>query len=137
MAGQSRRAFLKTSTTAVATTFAAPAIIRAQNLHNRPRVAVVGMGGRAQSHTESLLELEQEGSSGCDLVAMCDCEQGKLQKTVEVLEKKSGHKITGYDDMRRVFDDKSIDDVTFATPNHWNSLCAIWCCPARIDVYVS
>jgi predicted dehydrogenase len=136
MARQSRRAFLKTSTAAAAASFAAPAIIQAQNLHNRPRVAVVGMGGRAQAHTESLLELEQEGSSGCDLVAVCDCEQGKLQKVVEVLEKKSGHKITGYDDMRRVFDDKSIDAVTFATPNHWHSLCAIWCCQAGKDVYV-
>jgi predicted dehydrogenase len=136
MASQSRRAFLKTSTAAAATSFAAPAIVQAQNLNNRPRVAVVGMGGRAQSHTTSLLELEQEGSAGCDLAGVCDCDQAKLHKTVEVLSEKSGHKITGYDDMRRVFDDKSIDAVTFATPNHWHSLCAIWACQAGKDVYV-
>ncbi len=132
----SRRTFLGKSLGATATFLAAPAIVQSQNLINRPRVAVIGMGGRAQSHTAALLELEQEGSAGCDLVAVCDCDPAKLDKAVKSISDKSGHKVTGYDDMRRVFDDKSIDAVTFATPNHWHSLNAIWGCQAGKDVYV-
>ena len=39
-------------------------------------------------------------------------------------------------DLRRVFDDKSIDAVSIATPNHWHSLAAIWAMQAGKDVYV-
>lgn len=135
MSSRSRRSFLRTSATA-ASTFAAPALLRATNLNDRVRVAVVGMGGRAQSHTESLIELSQEGSAGCDLAAVCDCDRATLDKAVRVWSEKAGHQLTGYDDMRRVLDDKTIDAVTFATPNHWHSLNVIWGCQAGKDVYV-
>lgn len=135
MAGSSRRTWLKevAGTSAV---LAAPAILRARNLNDRVRVAVVGMGGRAQSHTESLIELAQEGSAGCDLAGVCDCDQPRLDKAVQVWSDRAGHAVTGYDDMRRVFDDESIDAVTFATPNHWHALNVIWGCQAGKDVYV-
>ena len=39
-------------------------------------------------------------------------------------------------DFRKVVDDKSIDAVAFATPNHWHALGTIWACQAGKDVYV-
>ena len=39
-------------------------------------------------------------------------------------------------DMRRIFDDKSVDVVSIATPNHWHALAAIWAMQAGKDVYV-
>src|SRR5262249_58365244 len=41
-----------------------------------------------------------------------------------------------YDNLRRVLDDKTIDAVSFATPNHWHALGTIWACQAGKDVYV-
>src|SRR5467141_595300 len=38
--------------------------------------------------------------------------------------------------MRRVFEDKNIDAVTIATPNHWHTLTAIWAMQAGKDAYV-
>ena len=38
--------------------------------------------------------------------------------------------------IRRVFEDKSIDLVTIATPNHWHALAAIWALQAGKHVYV-
>ena len=38
--------------------------------------------------------------------------------------------------MREAFDDKSVDIVTIATPNHWHALAAIWAMQAGKDVYV-
>jgi len=39
-------------------------------------------------------------------------------------------------DMRRVFDDKDIDGVVIATPNHWHALATIWALQAGKHVYV-
>ena len=47
-----------------------------------------------------------------------------------------GQRLTLYGDLRRVFDDKSVDAVVVATPNHWHALATIWACQAGKDVYV-
>ena len=39
-------------------------------------------------------------------------------------------------DIRRLLDDKSIDAISIATPNHWHALATIWACQAGKDVYV-
>ena len=41
-----------------------------------------------------------------------------------------------YTDIRKLLEDKSIDAISIATPNHWHSLMAIWACQAGKDVYV-
>ena len=41
-----------------------------------------------------------------------------------------------YTDMRKLLEDKSIDAVSIATPNHWHALAAIWAIQAGKDVYV-
>ena len=130
----SRRKFLQTSAVGAASTFAAPAFLRGQNLNEKVRVAIVGMGGRANAHAESLVDLEKESIAGVELAGVCDCDEAKRRSAEEVWGERSGHKIETYDDMRRVLDDSSIDAVTFATPNHWHSLNVIWGCQAGKDV---
>src|SRR5262249_52667431 len=51
-------------------------------------------------------------------------------------ETKYGRKVKTVQDLRKVFDDKEIDVVTIATPNHWHALDTIWACQAGKDVYV-
>jgi predicted dehydrogenase len=131
-----RRQALKTTAFTAAATLAAPAFVRGQNLNNKIRVAVVGMGGRAKSHAQSLVELEKEPDVGVEFAGVCDCDQAKLKSAEKVWSERSGHPIKAYDDMRRVLDDRSIDAVTFATPNHWHALNVIWGCQANKDVYV-
>jgi predicted dehydrogenase len=41
-----------------------------------------------------------------------------------------------YSDVRKLLEDKSIDVISIATPNHWHSLMGIWACQAGKDVYV-
>jgi predicted dehydrogenase len=45
-------------------------------------------------------------------------------------------KPAGYTDVRKLLEDKSIDAISIATPNHWHSLMGIWACQAGKDVYV-
>ncbi|TWU31770.1 Gfo/Idh/MocA family protein [Novipirellula artificiosorum] len=136
MKNNDRRCFLKTSALTTAASFTAPAFLRGQDLNSRIRIAVVGMGGRANAHARSLIELEQEGKANIEFAGICDCDRSKLDAASRAWKEKAGHAITTYDDMRRVLDDDAIDAVTFATPNHWHSLGVIWACQAGKDSYV-
>lgn len=53
-----------------------------------------------------------------------------------MVERATGVKPVMQQDLRRVFDDKSIDAITIATPNHWHALATVWACQAGKDVYV-
>src|SRR5438477_6149157 len=106
-----RRAFLLT----------AAAAARVRGANDRLRVAVVGIRGRGQSHIDAFHQLASEN---VEIAALCDAEQGVLEQRATAYERKSGRKVAQYGDMRRVLDDKSIDAVGFATPNHWHALCA-------------
>ena len=45
-------------------------------------------------------------------------------------------RVKGYQDLRKLLDDKDVDAVSTATPNHWHALLSIWACQAGKDVYV-
>jgi predicted dehydrogenase len=106
---------------------------RALGANDRIRVAVVGIRGRGQSHVQAFHELAGEN---IEVAALCDAEQAVLEQRQTAYERLSGKKVKGYSDMRRILDDKSIDAVAFATPNHWHALGAVWACQAGKDVYV-
>ncbi len=130
-----RRDVLK-GTLAAASTLAMPAIVRGKDLNSKLRVAVIGMGGRSNSHTASLAELEKETFLNMELAGVCDCDERKATNAAKQCNERTGHAVTTYNDMRRVLDDKSIDAVTYATPNHWHALGVIWGVQAGKDVYV-
>jgi predicted dehydrogenase len=71
-----------------------------------------------------------------ELVALCDVDQQAMNKSIAQFEELSGNKVQTFTDMRKVLDDKNIDVVFFATPNHWHSLGTIWACQAGKDVCV-
>lgn len=95
-------------------------------------MAVIGFGGRGAGHISGYKGLKDEGVR---LAALCDVDSNVLNKHVQALDKDK-IKVTPYSDMRRVFDDKSIDAVSIATPNHWHALASIWAIQAGKDVYV-
>jgi predicted dehydrogenase len=129
-----RRNFLQTAAAAGAVAFAAPAIAQGRSSANdRLRVAVVGLEGRGENHITALHALAGEN---VELAALCDCHAGFLERIAGAYEKTSGKKVARYVDMRKLFDDRSLDGVTFATPNHWHVLGSVWACQAGKDVYV-
>jgi predicted dehydrogenase len=95
------------------------------------RVAVVGTGGRGGSHIGQF-----NGNHGCEIVTLCDADKTRVAAGMRSVQKKSGQEPKFEQDMRKVLDDKSIDVVSFATPNHWHALGAIWAMQAGKHVYV-
>src|SRR5262249_41621856 len=49
---------------------------------------------------------------------------------------KGGVKPQTVQDVRKALDDKNLDAISIATPNHWHALMTIWACQAGKDVYV-
>ncbi len=96
------------------------------------RVALVGLRGRGQSHLDAFCHRQD-----CEVIAVCDADEAVGQsKGVANVEKATGKKPAFYKDMRKMFEDKNIDIVSIATPNHWHALASIWAIQAGKDVYV-
>ncbi|HEX4128960.1 MAG TPA: Gfo/Idh/MocA family oxidoreductase [Pirellulales bacterium] len=94
-------------------------------------IAIIGVNGRGQSHMSGFARPD------CEVVYICDADEEVGQKRcADMAKKQGGRKPKFVRDMREVFDDKSVDIVSTATPNHWHALCAIWAIQAGKDVYV-
>ena len=135
MQTKTRRSFLISSAAAAgASMFAVPAIAKsAASANDRIRVAVVGTGDRSRYHIEALHKL---ATRNVELVALCDCDENNLRAAAARYEALAGETIRTETEQRKLFDDKSIDAVSFATPDHWHALQTIWACQAGKDVYL-
>jgi len=121
-----RRTFLQTAAGAAV----AGSASRILGAGERINLVVIGVGGRGTSHVNNYNKLES-----CRIVGICDVNQAARERAVALVEKAGHPKPKEYPDMRRVFDDKNVDAVSMATPNHWHALGAIWAMQAGKDVY--
>ena len=71
-----------------------------------------------------------------EIAAICDIDESVLNKRLKQVEDKSGKRPASYTDIRKLLEDKSIDAISIATPNHNHTLQTIWACQAGKDVYV-
>ena len=103
------------------------------------RLAIIGMGGLnvvggVGGRGRQLVE-RFGAVPGVRTVAICDVDRAILDHEVEEF-KRRGQSVAAFSDLRKVFDDKNIDAVAIALPNHWHALATIWACQAGKDVYV-
>lgn len=129
-----RRRFLaQTMLTAAAAATAGPAgnLLGQDKQSNSPNeklsVGVIGVNGRGAAHANAFAS-----RADCTVTYICDADRTVGPKVAERFD--SNPKVVT--DMRRIFDDKSVDVVSVATPNHWHALAAIWAMQAGKDVYV-
>lgn len=98
---------------------------------DRVRVAVCGLHGRGMDHVKSFSRLKN-----VEVAAVCDVDETVLNERLARMQKMGIPKPRAYGDVRKLLEDKSIDAISIATPNHWHSLMGIWACQAGKDVYV-
>jgi predicted dehydrogenase len=122
-----RRHFIMS--TAVAT--AAQAVRVAASPNDTVRVAVVGCGGRGSSHVGAWTSLPN-----VELAALVDVDDSHTERYNGNLVRREKKPVPTFRDIRKVLDDKNIDAVSIASPNHWHTLQTIWACQAGKDVYV-
>jgi predicted dehydrogenase len=69
-------------------------------------------------------------------VALCDVDDAVMAKASKFVTEKRGKAPVAYSDLRKLLEDKSIDAISIATPNHLHTLQMVWACEAGKDVYV-
>ncbi|MBI1318998.1 MAG: twin-arginine translocation signal domain-containing protein [Candidatus Hydrogenedens sp.] len=102
--------------------------------NERIGVCTIGFNGQGKTHIGDILERADQYN--VQYTALCDADDRVLKSGARLLEKKYGAAPKTYNDMREVMEDKDVDAITIATPNHWHSLAAVWGCQAGKDVYV-
>ncbi|HVC99244.1 MAG TPA: Gfo/Idh/MocA family oxidoreductase [Pirellulales bacterium] len=137
MNSTNRRDFLKhTGLTAAAVTMAARcakltcAESKDTSANERPVVAVIGTGGMGMAHVRQLA-----ANRGVRLAYVCDVDERRSHDAAKTAEA-AGAAPAVEKDLRRVLDDKSVDAVWIATPDHWHAPATILACQAGKHVYV-
>ena len=137
---RNRREFLEDSMFAAAAAAAAGSSGRllaaddpqSKSANERLHVAVVGVKGRGGSHIGAFA-----GRKDTLITHIVDVDSTiGPQRAAEIGKRQGGYEPKWEEDLRTVLEDKSIDIVSIATPNHLHSLQAIWAIQAGKDVYV-
>jgi predicted dehydrogenase len=129
MTTKDRRDFLKTTALGATTTAAATAVTTrpAHGANDRVQIGLIGCGGRGTGVVRDFARLEQ-----VDVRYVCDPDAGRVANAVKQLSDQP----QPVGDLRKVLDDKSVDAVIVATPDHWHAPAAIMAADAGKHVYV-
>jgi predicted dehydrogenase len=95
------------------------------------RIACVGLRGQGRTHLA-----RYNAMKNVEVAAFCDIDQSVLDQRLADQEKAGKKRPAIYKDFRKLLEDKSIDAISIATPNHHHTLQTIWACQAGKDVYV-
>jgi predicted dehydrogenase len=119
MPKQSRRSFLKTAV-ASAAALGLPSLARARSAKSEVRFGLIGCGVRGSAFYERA-------------AYVCDPDRQRLAAAAKSAGVDAAHAVT---DLRRILDDRDIDAVVIAAPDHWHAPAAILACDAGKHVYV-
>ena len=120
-----RRSFLGAAAAGLAATRAQVAAA------DKVNVGMIGVGGRGRGLLGVYASLPD-----VNVTHLCDADQASLERADQVIAKAGGRKPQTTNDMRYLFDDKAVDAVVVATPDHWHAPATILACDAGKDVYV-
>jgi predicted dehydrogenase len=126
----SRRAFLKKTVMLTAALAAVPHA-RVLGANGDVRMGIVGLGNKGTQHAGVFHKMP-----GVRVVALCDPDPSHLKNAIDKHFSGEGEKPKTYADVRKMLEDKDIDAVLVATPNHWHAPVTVWACQAGKDVYV-
>jgi predicted dehydrogenase len=121
----SRRQFLKTTAAATLATTAL-SNSRVFGAGERLNIGLIGFGLIGRIHARSFKDQRD-----CTIAAVAETYRPRLDAAADFI----GGSITRYSDFRRLLDNKNIDAVVVATPDHWHCLMTMMACAAGKDVY--
>jgi len=130
-----RRKFLEALTVGAAGLAVAPTARsygRIPGANDRINFAVIGLNGRGYAHLSSL----KANRSAARISRVCDVDDIILRKFADSVQKEMGEAAAAEKDFRRILEQKNVDAITIATPDHWHTPMAIAGLQAGKHVYV-
>jgi predicted dehydrogenase len=94
-------------------------------------IAVVGLNGRGAVHAQNFARLKNS-----EVAYLCDVDSTVLAKAMQQSNGEQGRQPKAIDDFRRALDDKAVDAISIATPDHWHAPMAILAMKAGKHVYL-
>ena len=95
------------------------------------RAAILGCGIRGKQHVREIVRMPDVA-----ITHICDPDLDRVDELAALVTELGRPEPAKVQDLRRVFDDPTVDVVFIATPNHWHALAAIWAMQAGKDAYV-
>ena len=105
--------------------------VRAAPANEKVVLAMIGTGGRGSNLAVAFAE-----RGDCRFACLADPDTRRREALVKALAAKQGSAPKDMSDFRKMIEDKSIDAVIVATPDHWHALATVLACQAGKDVYV-
>src|SRR4030042_1364469 len=132
MKATNRRQFLKRTGTVIAGAAAlATGGSHAIGANDRIVLGVIGPGGQGSGLLKSFA-----APKDVEVAYVCDPDSPRMNAAAEAVESATGKAPRVEKDMRRIFENKSVDAVVIATPDHWHAPATILACDAGKHVYV-
>ncbi len=100
--------------------------------NDRLNFAVIGLNGRAYAHLSAL----KANRDAARISHVCDVDSVILKKFADGVERELGYAPAAEKDFRAILQQKEVDAVTIATPDHWHAPMAIAALQAGKHVYV-
>lgn len=125
-----RREFLRQSV-GTATTLAMLGSAKSAGANDRIVVGVMGIGGRGTALAGMFAARKD-----VEIAYLCDADSRRFPYARKVVEEAQGRPVKFVQDFRRVLEDRAVDVLINATPDHWHALGTILACQAGKHVYV-
>jgi predicted dehydrogenase len=94
-------------------------------------IGFIGVGGRGSFLLSVFLQRPD-----VEIAYICDVARERREAGVKMVEAATGRQPKAVEDLRQVLDDRHVDGVVVATPDHWHALATVMACQAGKDVYV-
>ena len=104
---------------------------RAGGANDKILLGMIGPGGHGLGLLKSFVAQEN-----VEVIYVCDPDAHRRSQAAHVVEQACGRAPAAVADLRRVLDEKSVDAVVIATPDHWHAPATILACQAGKHVYV-
>ena len=135
----SRRDFLKKATTCSAVLmfggilpgFSAESYRRIMGANEKIRASVMGVNSRGNALAQNFAYQKE-----CDVIHICDVDSRVIEKCISSVQKIQESKPQGFGDFRKSLENKDVDLMVIATPDHWHAPAALLALQAGKHVYL-